>query len=78
MSSRARKILEEALSLPEEERLLIVTELQNSLEPAATPEEIEAAWRDEIVRRVRSIEDGTAVLHDGDAVLRELKSKYGL
>ena len=78
MSLRARKLLEEALSLPEEERLLIATELQNSLEPVATSEEIDAAWRDELVRRVRSIEDGTAVLHDGAEVLRELKSKYGL
>jgi hypothetical protein len=39
--------------------------------------EIDAAWKDEIVRRVQSIEDGTAVLLDGEAVMRELKSKYG-
>ena len=78
MSARARKILEEALGLPEEERLLIVTELQNSLEQVDSPEEVDAAWRDEIVRRVRSIEDGTAILHDGETVLRELKSKYGV
>jgi hypothetical protein len=43
MNSRARKIVEEAFSLPEEERLLIVTELQSSLEPSATPEEIDMA-----------------------------------
>jgi hypothetical protein len=71
MSSRARKILEEALTLPEEDRLLIAAELRGSID-AAQPEEVEEAWRDEVVRRLKSIEDGTAILHEWDDVEREL------
>jgi putative addiction module component (TIGR02574 family) len=72
MTSRARKILEEALSLPEEDRLLIAAELRGSVDASASPEKVEDAWRDEVVRRLKSIEDGTAVLHEWDDVEREL------
>jgi len=78
MTSQARKILEEALALPEEDRVYLVEALQESIEPVESQEEVDAAWREEIVRRVKSIEDGTAVLLDGDEVMHELKSKYGL
>jgi putative addiction module component (TIGR02574 family) len=78
MTSRARKILEEALSLPEKDRVYLVEALQESIEPVESQEEVDAAWRKEIVRRVKSIENGTAVLLDGDEVMHELKSKYGL
>jgi putative addiction module component (TIGR02574 family) len=72
MSSRARKILEEALSLPEEDRLLIAAELRGSVDASSPPEEVEEAWRDEVVRRLKSIEDGSAVLHEWEDVEREL------
>ena len=36
--------------------------------------EVEAAWREEIARRVKSLEDGTAVLHDWDEVNEEISS----
>ncbi len=77
MTSQARKLLEQALALPEEDRVYLVEALQDSLEPVESQAEIDAAWKDEIVRRVQSIEDGTAVLHDGETVLRKLMSKYG-
>ena len=38
----------------------------------ADDEDADAAWRDEIVSRLRSIQDGSAILHDGDQVGREL------
>jgi putative addiction module component (TIGR02574 family) len=72
MTSRARKIIEEALALPKEELVRVVAELQESVEATDSPEELEAAWHDELVRRLRSIKDGSAVLHDGDEVDREL------
>jgi hypothetical protein len=71
MISRARKVLEEALSLPEEDRLLIAAELRESAD-ASPPAEVEEAWRDEVVRRLKSIEDGTAILHEWEDVEREL------
>jgi putative addiction module component (TIGR02574 family) len=78
MTSEAHKLLEQVLALPEEDRLYLAEALQDSLEPVESQEEIDAAWKDELVRRVQSIEDGAAVLLDGDAVMSELKSKYGL
>ena len=72
MTSQARKILEQALALPEEDRLLIAAELKGSIDTSDSPDEVEAAWRDEIVRRLKSIQDGTAILHDWDEVEREL------
>jgi hypothetical protein len=72
MTSRARKILEEALLLPEEDRLLIAAELKGSVESSDSFENVGSAWRVEIARRLRSIQDGTAVLHDWDDVEREL------
>ena len=72
MSSRARRIIEEALALPKEELVRLVAELQEQVESSDSPAEIEAAWHDELVKRVRSIEDGSAVLHDGDEMDAEL------
>jgi len=72
MTSRARKVIEEALALPKEELLQVVAELQESVEATDSSDDIDTAWRDEIVRRLRSIEDGSALLHDGDDVEREL------
>ena len=67
------KILEEAFKLDPQDRALIVAELSNS-EGLGSPEEVEAAWREEIARRLKSIEDGTAVLHDWEEVDREISS----
>jgi Putative addiction module component len=72
MSSRARRIIEEALALPKDELVRLVAELQEQVESSDSPAEIQAAWRDELVKRVRSIGDGSAVLHDGDEVDAEL------
>ena len=67
------KILEEAFKLDPKDRALVVAELSSS-EGIATPEEVEAAWRKEIARRVKSLEDGTAVLHERDEVNEEISS----
>jgi hypothetical protein len=70
MTSRALKILQEALALPEDERALLIAELRRG--PMDSPEEVEQAWHDEIVNRLKSLKDGTAVLHDWADVEREL------
>ena len=41
-----------------------------------TDDELDPELREELVRRLKSIEDGTAVLLDGDEVIRELRTKY--
>ncbi|MBT8453445.1 MAG: addiction module protein [Deltaproteobacteria bacterium] len=68
MSRPVEKILEEAFKLDPTDRALVVAELSSS-EGIGTHEELEAAWREEIARRLKSLEDGTAVLHEWDEVI---------
>ena len=58
MSSAAKKILDEALALPEEERRRLAEALLDSV-PADSAVEIQAAWRDEVLRRIGEVSDGT-------------------
>lgn len=72
MTSRARKIIDEALSLPKEELVDVVAKLQQQVEATDSQGDIDAAWQDEIVRRVRAIKSGSAALLTADEVDREL------
>jgi putative addiction module component (TIGR02574 family) len=59
MTSRAKKLLEEALSLPADERADVAAELIASLEDSGEAvEDIEAAWATEIERRARRVLTG--------------------
>ena len=73
MTSTAKKILDEALALPQEEREELVGALSSSLEPV----ELSPEWETEIARRVRKIESGEAVFQDADEDLQRLRAKYG-
>lgn len=73
MSWPVEKILEEAFKLDAKDRALVVAELSSS-EGIASPQEVRAAWREEIARRVKSLEDGAAVLHEWDEVNEEISS----
>jgi hypothetical protein len=75
MSWPVEKILEEALKLDPTDRALVIAELCRA-ESSATPEEVEAAWRDEIARRVRSIEEGTADTVDGRELSQRVRAQY--
>ncbi|MCO5164773.1 MAG: addiction module protein [Planctomycetes bacterium] len=56
MTEAAREVLELALSLPPEERARVVRVLCDSLEdPEPTSAAAEAAWRDEIRRRLDDV-----------------------
>jgi putative addiction module component (TIGR02574 family) len=57
MTRPARKILEEALALPEAERLEIANDLLESVEGAGDPE-WEAAWETEIEARLDRYRQG--------------------
>lgn len=69
------KVLEEALKLDPKDRALIVAELSHP-DANASPEEVEAAWSEEIARRLKSIEDGTAELVDGLEVSQRIRAEY--
>lgn len=72
MTSRAKKIIDAALSLPKEELVDIVAELQQQVVATDSQADVDDAWNVEILRRVRAIQAGKAVLLDGDEVDREL------
>ena len=64
MTTDVRQLLDQALELTEEERATLAGWLIESLEGEA-PEGVEAAWRDEVERRVNELEAGEvlAVAH---------------
>ncbi len=70
MSSPVRKFLDEARKLPKEDRALLRAGL-DELDDEAPEDEVDAAWTEEIGRRLQSLKDGTAVLHDWEDVERE-------
>ena len=72
MTSTAKKVLEQALALPSEDREELVGALSSSLEPVALSSE----WESEIADRIRRVESGQAVFHDADEHLRKLRAKY--
>ncbi len=71
-------LFEQALLLPDDERGELAAKLLRTLDPNVEDEltrnEWEAAWSDEIDRRVREIRAGRVELIDGDEVLAELRA----
>jgi putative addiction module component (TIGR02574 family) len=70
-----REILEAAMKLEPTERELLVEELTASLHGGFASEEIEKAWLDEIDRRSREIDDGTAELVEWSDVRKRLAER---
>lgn len=57
----AKKILQDALALPHEERVEVAEEILDSLDEGARAE-IDEAWRSEILRRVQQVRNGEVEL----------------
>ena len=76
MDSWAEEVLAMAKKLPRESRRRIAYELRK-IDGEDTPaQEVEAAWRDEILKRAQAVQSGEAVLHDGEEVFARLRAKY--
>ena len=76
MTSTAKKILDEALALPEDERAALVDALNESLE--APEEDLSPEWKAEIAHRIEAVERGEPRLIPGDEVearIRETLSR---
>jgi hypothetical protein len=73
------KVLEQALSLNEEERTELVARLLPTLEPAdgetVGEEEWQTAWSAELNKRAAEVADGSVELVDGDDVMREVRRR---
>lgn len=68
------EILGAALALPPGTRAMLAGHLLESLNPP-NQKEIDAAWAEEVERRVREIDEGKVETIDGELVMRELRSR---
>ena len=75
MSVIANKVVEEALSLPSDERVSLVEKLLTSLN-LPIQAEIDQLWMEEAERRVSQIERGDVELIPGDEVFLKIRRKY--
>lgn len=74
VTAQARKILEEALSLPDDDRQRLAEALLDSI-PAEIAEELETSWNAEALRRAEAFEGGEVQAVDGEQAIDSLRSK---
>ena len=74
MARKLQEIFQEAASLPDTQRAELAGMLLDSLEGEFDPD-IEAAWAEEIERRVRQIDTGEVKLISWEEVRAELFSR---
>lgn len=74
MESEAEHLLQSALSLPPGDRADIAASLIQSLDDVVDAD-ADAAWADEIKRRIESIDNGQVSLIPWDQVMREMRQR---
>ena len=74
MLSDTKKLLDEALNLPEDERRHVAETLLDSI-PKTDSEQIEDAWDTEAISRSNATLDGQITGVDGETALNELEQK---
>jgi putative addiction module component (TIGR02574 family) len=70
MNAETGELLRKALALPAEERAALANTLLDSL--AATDESVQAAWDEEVSRRIDDLKAGRAVTVPWEELHREL------
>ena len=71
----AKKVFDEALSLPAEARVSLVEKLLTSLNLPAQPK-IGRLWAEEAERRIAQIDKGEVALVPGKKVFSNIRKKY--
>lgn len=71
MSSLIEELSRKALALPAEDRVRLAEEILATVQEADT--EVEAAWEEEIRRRIAEIDSGRAKLIPADEVFAEVR-----
>ncbi len=71
MARNLKELFREAAQLPERDRAALAGLLLETLEPAPEPD-VQAAWSEEIARRVAEIEAGTVETISWEEVREEL------
>lgn len=76
LTPQVSEVLEKALALSTQARGLIIDRLIESLDDEPAEEGVEAAWSDEIKRRVEEIQSGKVEMIPGEQVLKELAEEF--
>jgi putative addiction module component (TIGR02574 family) len=74
---RAKEILNAALELEPHEREQIANDLWGSLEEGHDQALIDKAWDDELTRRAKELDEGSAVLVEWDDVKAQIAKRLG-
>ena len=75
-SGTLRRLCEEALMLPEEERAELARELVRSLDAPADADAADG-WEEEILHRLSQVDAGTAKLMDRDTFRQRMRERLG-
>lgn len=75
LTPQVSELLEKALALSTQDRGLLIDKLIASLDEAPEEEGVEAAWDEEIKRRVDDIRSGRVRTIPGEQVLGRLKAR---
>jgi putative addiction module component (TIGR02574 family) len=75
MTSQVSELLEKALTLSTQERGLLIDRLVETLDNEPGEEGVEAAWDEEIKRRVDDIRSGRVKTIPGGRLLARLKAR---
>ncbi len=69
------QILKAAPALPSDARAMLADHLLESLN-SPNQKQIDAAWAEEVERRIREIDEGRVETIDGELVTRKVRSSY--
>jgi putative addiction module component (TIGR02574 family) len=75
MTREASEVFAKAMRLSSEERELLIDRLMESLDDEPADPGVEAAWDEEIKRRIDDIRSGKVKMIPGEEVLRELQAR---
>jgi putative addiction module component (TIGR02574 family) len=76
INPQVSELLEKALTLSTQDRGLLIDRLIESLDDAPADEGVEAAWDEEIQRRVDDIRSGRVKTIPGEQVLQEMADEF--
>lgn len=77
MTDPLARVLEQALALPKHDRLTLAATLWASVEEDPVPDEVQAAWLEELRRRVERIESGEDPGVPWEEVRERLAVRFG-
>ncbi len=75
MTKLSERVLDEALSLPVDARVVLVDRLLASLN-VPTPSDIEEEWKHEVDRRATELDSGRVEMIPGEEVLDRIRAKF--